>query len=213
MPFATLLLVTSTLAAPTAARPADERAGDLSRTSLAWFAPVSVAAQRPGPQASSPRPHQLGFGGSISASNGGAGGDVRYWFGDHLGLTMSAGWHRSGYETRTGQRASTVHASPSILYMFGRPNYTREVDIRPYFGGGASYVRSSMPVMSPSGAMLMSQASGTGMHTFGGAEVAFKEVEAMTFSGELVYYRLPVRLSNNAYDGFSYLIAVHFYVK
>lgn len=213
MPFATLLLVTSTLAAPTAARPADERTGDPSSTSLAWSAPASIAAQRPGPQASSTRPHQFGFGGSITASNGGAAGDVRYWVGDHLGLDMSAGWHRSGYETRTGQRASTVHASPSIIYMFGKPNYTREVDIRPYAGGGASYVRASTPVMSPSGAMLMSEASGTGMHTFGGAEVAFKDVEAMTFSGELVYYRLPVRLSNNAYDGFSYLIAVHFYVK
>ena len=75
MPFATLLLVTSTLAAPTAIRPADERAGDLSRTSLAWLAPVSIAAQRSQPQASSPRPHQFGFGGSITASNGGAGGD------------------------------------------------------------------------------------------------------------------------------------------
>jgi opacity protein-like surface antigen len=113
------------------------------------------------PQASSTRPHQFGFGGSISASNGGAAGDVRYWFGDHLGLNMSAVWHRSGYETRTGQRASTVHASPSIIYMFGKPNYTREVDIRPYAAGGASYVQSSTPVMSPSGAMLMSEASGT----------------------------------------------------
>ena len=213
MPFATLLLVTSTLAAPTAIRPADERAGDLSRTSLAWLAPVSIAAQRSQPQASSPRPHQFGFGGSITASNGGAGGDIRYWFGDHLGLTMSAGWHRSAYQTSTGDRASTVHASPSVLYMFGKPNYRREVDIRPYVGGGASYVRSSMPVASPNGGVRTSEASGTGLHTFGGAEVAFKEVEAMTFSGELVYYRLPVRLSNNAYDGFSYLIAVHFYVR
>jgi hypothetical protein len=198
MPFATLLLVTSTLAAPTAARPAS--------------APSSVA-QRPAPQASSTRPHQLGFGGSITASNGGAAGDVRYWFGDHVGLNMTAGWYRSGYETRSGDRASTVHASPSILYMIGKPNDTRAVDFRPYVGGGASYVRSSMPVVSPSGAIRMSEASGTAMHAFGGAEVTFKEVEQMAFSGEVVYYRLPVRLSNNALDGFNYVIAVHFYVK
>lgn len=213
MPFATLLLVTSTLAAPTATGPAGDRMADPSRSSPFRSAPASVAAQRPAPQASSARPHQIGLGGSITASTGGAAGDVRYWFGDHIGLNMTAGWYRSAYETSTGDRASTVHASPSILYMIGKPNYTREVDIRPYLGGGASYLRSTRPIVSPGGAVRMSEASGTGMHTFGGAEITFKEVEQLAFSGEIVYYRLPVRLSNTTFDGFNYLIAVHFYVK
>jgi len=88
MPFATLLLVTSTLAAPAASA---QR--------------VSSPAQPTMP------PHQLGIGGSITASTVGASGDVRYWFNDHIGAQMSAGWYRSNYQTPSGDRCG----SPTLM--------------------------------------------------------------------------------------------------
>ena len=45
MPFATLLLVTSTLAAPTATRPADERAGDLYDKAVQIWESTSAGSQ------------------------------------------------------------------------------------------------------------------------------------------------------------------------
>jgi hypothetical protein len=195
MTFAALLLVTSTL------------------TSSGAVPAAAASGQRVAQTQARERPHQFGIGGSITASNRGAAGDVRYWFGDHLGLAVNAGWYRSYYETAGGDRASTIHASPAIIYMFGQPNYTRDVDIRPFIGGGASYLRSRRPVLVPTGDIRMSETSGTGMHAFGGVEVTFKEAEQVALSGELIYYRLPIRLSNNSIDGFNYLIAVHIYLK
>ena len=122
------------------------------------------------------RPHQFGIGGSITASTRGAAGDVRYWFNDHIGLNMTAGWYRGYYETPSGQRPTTVHVSPSVIYMIGKPNYTREVDIRP-FVGGASYLRATRPIVSPTANILTVESSGTGMHAFGGAELTFKDAE------------------------------------
>ncbi|HYN10444.1 MAG TPA: outer membrane beta-barrel protein [Vicinamibacterales bacterium] len=210
MPFGTLLLVTATLAAPSASSPA------AAPKLVATLNASSVEAQRATsttPQQTE-RPHQFGIGGSVTASTRGAAGDVRYWFSDHIGLNMTAGWYRSYYETSNGQRPSAIHASPSIIYLIGKPNYTREVDIRPFVGGGPSYLRARRPVVSPTGNILMSEASGTGMHAFGGAEITFKEAEQVALSAELIYYRLPVRLSNrSSLDGLNYLVAVHFYLK
>jgi hypothetical protein len=68
--------------------------------------------------------------------------------------------------------------------------------------------------MLPSGSATMSEASGTGMQAFGGAEITFKEADQVALSAELIYYRLPIRLMNiNSIDGMNYLIAVHFYLK
>jgi hypothetical protein len=190
MPFGTLVLVTATLVAP------------------------SAPNQRATTPQSTERPHQFGVGGSITASTRGAAGDVRYWFNDHLGVNMTAGWYRSYYETTTGERPSTIHASPSVIYMFGKPNYTREVDIRPFIGGGASYLHARRPIVSTTGNILTTESSGTGMHAFGGAEISFKDAEQIALSAELIYYRLPVRIaSRSSLDGLNYLVAVHFYLK
>jgi hypothetical protein len=216
MPFGTLLLVTATLAAPSASGPAISPKLVASLNASAAPRPARVESQRATiatPQQTD-RPHQLGIGAAITASTQGAAGDVRYWFNDHIGVNMAAGWYRSFYEAPNGDRASTVHASPAIIYLIGTPNYTREVDIRPYVGGGASYLRASRPVIAPNGNVFTSETSGTGMHAFGGAEMTFKDAEQLAISGELIYYRLPVRLSSqSSLDGFNYLVAVHFYLK
>ena len=191
MPLATLLLLTSTLAAP------------------------AISAQRAAmPAQQTAPPPRLGIGGSITASNYGAAGDVRYWLNDHLGVQMSAGWYQSSYQTPSGDHASTMHAAPSVIYLIGSTDPTRAVYIRPYFGGGASYVRSSQPFVAPNGRITLGENSGTGMQAFGGAEVMFKDAPRFALSGELVYYRLPDSVaSTTSLDGLNYVIAVHFYLK
>lgn len=190
MPFATLLLVTSTLAA-----------------SAASAQRVSTPAQPTMP------PHQLGIGGSITASTVGAAGDVRYWFNEHIGAQMSAGWYRSSYQTPSGDHASTMHAAPSVVYLIGTSDPAREVIVRPYIGGGASFVRSTQPFVS-NGRIVLSESSGTGMQAFGGAEFMFKDAPRFALSSELTYYRLPDRIERTStLDGLNYVIAVHFYLK
>jgi hypothetical protein len=190
MPFATLLLLTSTLAGP------------------------AVSAQRAvTPAQQTVPPPRLGIGGSITASNFGAAGDVRYWFTEHFGAQMSAGWYQSSYQTPSGDHASTMHAAPSVIYLIGSTDPTREVSIRPYIGGGASFVRSTQPFVGPNGRIILSENSGTGMQAFGGAELMFKDAPRFALSGELVYYRLPDRVGSTSLDGLNYVIAVHFYLK
>jgi len=216
MPFGTWFLVTATLTAPSAPGPAatpipavDLNASVVARSAGATDQRATSTTPQPGE-----RPHQFGIGAAITASTRGAAGDVRYWFNDHIGLNMTAGWYRSSYETPSGQRPTTVHVSPSVIYMIGKPNDTREVDIRPFVGGGASYLRATRPIVSPTANILTVESSGTGMHAFGGAEFTFKDAEYLALSGELIYYRLPVQLpSRSSLDGLNYLVAVHFYLK
>ena len=203
MPFGTLILVTATLAAPSAPSPATTTLGVNLNASVA-ARPARAEGQRATsttPQQTA-RPHQFGIGGSITASTRGAAGDVRYWFNDHIGLNMTAGWYRSYYETPSGERPSTIHASPSVIYLIGKPNYTREVDIRPYVGGGASYLRATRPIVSSTGNILTAESSGTGMHAFGGVEVSFEEADQFRAQREeLIDHRSPVRLSSRRLHG------------
>ena len=125
---------------------------------------------------------------------------------------MTAGWYRSYYETPSGQRPTTVHVSPSVIYMIGKPNYTREVDIRPFVGGGASYLRATRPIVSPTANILTVESSGTS--TRSAARSSRSRTPVLALSGELIYYRLPVQLpSRSSLDGLNYLVAVHFYLK
>lgn len=216
MPLGTWFLVTATLAAPSAPGPAVSfrLAVDLNASVAARSAGATDQRATSTTPQQGERPHQFGIGGSITASTRGAAGDVRYWFNDHIGVNLTAGWYRSGFETPSGQRPTTVHVSPSVIYLIGRPNYTREVDIRPFVGGGASYLRATRPIVSPTANILTAESSGTGMHAFGGAELTFKDAEQLALSGELIYYRLPVQLSNrSSLDGLNYLVAVHFYLR
>ncbi len=118
MPFGTWFLVTATLAAPSASGPAATPilAVDLNASVVARSAGATDQRATSTTPQQAERPHQFGIGGSITASTRGAAGDVRYWFNDHIGLNMTAGWYRSYYETPSGQRPTTVHVSPSVIY-------------------------------------------------------------------------------------------------
>ncbi len=156
------------------------------------------------------RPHTVGLGSALTASNRGVGGATRVFFNDRIGVDFSANWYRpqSGYST-----GYIFHATPSFLYMLTKPDDLRDVDIRPYIGGGMSYVNStyrSALVPETTG----QRTSGIGGQAFGGAEITFKAAQWITISFEGRYYRLPVRFVNtNMIGGMNYLMMFHFFVN
>ena len=105
---------------------------------------------------------------------------------------------------------------PSVMYMVTKPNLLRDVDIRPYVGGGVNYVHASRPVPTTADprVLTLESESGMGGQVFGGAEMTFRSADYITISFEGTYYRLPVTYQNAALrDGFTYALAFHFYLK
>ncbi len=112
------------------------------------------------------RPHTVGLGSALTASNRGIGGATRVFFNDRIGVDFSANWYRPNSRYSTGY---IFHATPSFLYMLTKPNDLRDVDIRPYVGGGLSYINSTYrSTVAPN--PLNQRTSGLGGQAFGGAE-------------------------------------------
>ena len=158
------------------------------------------------------RPHTIGLGGQMGVSNRGGGGGFRYFFGNRLGGNLEVAWYRPRYSTTAS--GSTFAVLPSFIFMLTDPDPTREVDIRPYVGGGVNYVRSSRPVVTSPGQSASLSRSGMGTQAFGGIELTFREADFLTISVEGTYYRLPVTYVNaNVVGGFNYVLAFHFYLR
>jgi hypothetical protein len=101
--------------------------------------------------------------------------------------------------------------TPSVVYMLKLPNDLASIDIRPYVGGGLSYVRSSY---RQAGTIYTGDDSGLGGQVFGGAELTFQDAQFVTISFEGRYYRLPTQTVNvNMIDGFNFMMMFHFYVR
>jgi hypothetical protein len=153
---------------------------------------------------------RFGLGSNISMGTGGVGGNFRYWFGERLGVELNASWYRPR-SSRGIDRTSTALIAPSAIYMFRDFDDTRDVNVRPYAGGGVNYARASVPVGSSSA--LLSRARGTGGQAFGGVELTFKDVPQMSISAELVRYWLPASFANaqSALGGTDFVGSVFFY--
>jgi hypothetical protein len=163
------------------------------------------------------RPHTFGLGGQLGISNRGAGASTRLFFGERLGVNLNASWHKHpSFTTSSGTYSrSTFVTHPSFIFLLTKPDPSKDVDLRPYAGAGASYVSTSRPrFIVPTGTITTQRTSGTGGHVFGGVEMTFSEADWMTISAEGIYYKLPSAFVNRALvGGFNYLLAVHFYLK
>ncbi len=158
------------------------------------------------------RPHTIGVGGQMGVSNRGGGGGLRYFFSDRFGTNFEVAWYRSRYTATT--TGSTFAVLPSVVFMLTDPDPTRDVDIRPYVGGGVNYVRASRPIATAPGQTTSLRRSGAGGQAFGGVELTFREADFLTISLEGTYYRLPVNYVNaNVVGGFNYVLAFHFYLR
>jgi hypothetical protein len=190
----------------------------------ARFDPGPISEQRPAQspdqneRPSGERPHQIGVGAQMGLSSRGGGGAFRLFMTDQLGINFSANFYRgTRYNTINGPvQGSTFSVMPSVMYMLTKPNLLRDVDIRPYVGGGINYVRASgrpLPTTVP-GVVSFGTESGIGGQVLGGAEMTFRSADYITISFEGTYYRLPVTYQNAALrDGFTYALAFHFYLK
>lgn len=159
------------------------------------------------------RPHTVGLGSQVSMSTRGGGGGGRFWLRERLGVNVNVSWYRPRYTVAGQPQGSTFGAFPSFILMLTKPDATRDIDVRPYVGGGLSYISTPRRVLV-NGVAETNRMNGTGGHAFGGVELTFKEADWMTISAEGIYYRLPVRFVNAAVvDGFNYLLAFHFYLK
>ena len=222
----TLLFVTASLTAGTAApsgavsppepdRVAVEAEPQRTRTQPQPSQPQTTQTVSNGP---SQRPHTIGFGGTFSISNYGAGGTMRYWFGDRVGLNLNAAWTKpyGGVRTSTGRSVdsgSVFQALPSVIVNLKKANQNADIDLVPYAGAGFQFVTASRGLGYTTSTALQQRTNGVGGQAFGGVEMSFKEAP-VTISAEGVYYHLPVRIANaQVIEGFSYLAAVHFYLK
>ncbi len=202
MPPASLLLVLSTLAGPApAVAPAPHATFALTETAAA-------SPQRSRPQGlTGSRPHRFGLGGTVGVSNRGAAGAVRYWFGQRVGIDFTAGYYRRRLTPTL--TASSTQVMPSVLVMFTEPDPSRDVDLRPYAGGGVNYARLLSGTPTPG-----ARTSATGGQIFGGVEMTFAEAENLAISAETGYYRQPVRLTSAPYaDGLDFRLFVHMYLN
>ena len=215
MQMTTLLFMTAALTgSPQAPAPAAAPAAQTIRANFDTAAPEAQQARTQGREPGRPiieeRPHTVGLGSALTASNRGIGGATRVFFNDRIGVDFSANWYKPQSRYATG---SIFHATPSFLYMLTRPNDMRDVDIRPYVGGGLSYINSTYrSTVAPN--PLNQRTSGVGGQAFGGAEVTFKAAQWVTISFEGRYYRLPVNFVNtNMIGGMNYLMMFHFFVN
>ena len=184
---------------------------------LLVIATLATPQQDPGRPASSTtdRPHRFAVGGTIGVSTRGAGGAVRYWFGERLGVDLQAAWSRpiNAYGNSTG---NTFQVLPSVVFMLRPITPNADIDVRPYVGGGFNYLQTSAyhPPTIPGASTSHQDTNGIGGQAFGGIEMTFRDAQKMTISAEVVYYNLPIRtISAQAIDGFNFTIAFHYYLK
>lgn len=165
------------------------------------------------PRSTGERPHTLGVGGSMMVSSRGASGGFRYFFSERVGINLAAGWSPNGMRSSLG---STTIVVPSVMVMLTKPHDTGQIDIRPYVGGGVTYIYSSganLPTIAP-GTSTAYQNHGTGVQVFGGAEISFSDMKRFTISAEGTYYTVPANfVSTPNAGGFNYAVAFHIYLK
>lgn len=187
----------------------------LVTTVLIAPAPTPDQARPVPPPPSTSAPHTLSVGGSIVAGSNGATGGFSYWFNQQVGVDMSVGYYRlPNYYSSTGSSGYTFQAAPSVMWLLTKPNQTRDVNLRPYVGGGINYVSSSQPVTLSTRSTTAATSSGMGMQAFGGVEMSFKDTPQFALTIEGAYFHLPEGFAGTGYiGGMNYLIGVRFYLR
>ena len=168
---------------------------------------------------STERPHQFGLGANMGLSSRGGGGSFRMFMTQQFGFNVSANYYQgTRYATVSSGtvQGHTFAVMPSVMYMITKPNLLRDVDIRPYVGGGLNDVYATgrpLPTTVP-GVITFGSESGLGGQVLGGAEMTFRSADYLTISFEGTYYRVPGTYQNASLrDGFQFAMAFHFYLK
>jgi outer membrane protein W len=135
---------------------------------------------------------RFGFGANMSATTGGFGVSFRYWLGSRLGVDLTASWIRpASFRGTALERTSSALVAPSAILMLSDFDNTKDVNLRPYVGGGINYAKSS--VSTSATLEERDRATGAGGQAFGGLELTFKEAQDISIGVEVVHYWLPNR--------------------
>lgn len=172
-----------------------------------------AANEQPAPfptQYITPPSHFIGLGGRMGASPVDFGAAVRTWSRGQPSFQMTVSHSSQTSVVAPGQLAS-LQIAPSLLYSL-RDRLNDYVWVRPYLGGGATFIRHSLREVTP-GATDAVTKSGLGWQGFGGAEFTFPSVPRFTLSADLGYYWLPESFPGFDVGGPGVTVSAHWYVK
>lgn len=157
-----------------------------------------------------PPSHFIGLGGNLmGASPVGFGATVRTWSRGQPSFQMTVSHSSQTSLTAPGEVAS-LQIAPSLLYSL-RDRLTDYLWLRPYFGGGVTFVRDSLRDITPG--VTDSTKNGFGWQGFGGAELTFPSVPKFTLSADVGYYWRPESFTGFERDRIGVSVSAHWYVK
>lgn len=164
-------------------------------------------------QQSEERRHRFGLGATFGLSGRGGGGGVRYFFNDRFGVNLVAGYSRPMTIGGTSIGRSVFYVAPSVVYMLTPMNTKADVDLRPYVGGGLSYGGTSTPATGGATG-VRSNGYGYGGQAFGGVELTFQDVKAVTISAEVAHYEVKAPYSAGPIiRGTNFFLTFHFFLN
>lgn len=171
---------------------------------------AAVTSQQPVAPAAQKAPHEWGIGGQFGAGSLGSGVSLQYWVAGLVGV--DARLLLSGSEQFTGVQfvgGHSVEFAPSVVVMFKRPDSSKNLDVRPYAGGGVNWTHAG-PNVSVSGESV----NGRGAQYFGGVEFGLAQVPALGVSIEVIRNQRPQALVDAGLrSSTTALIAFRFFVR
>jgi hypothetical protein len=188
-------------------------------------ASTAMAQNAPAPVPLSPRTvyvappsHFIGLGGRLGTSMatndspnaGGFGVTSRIWSRGRLGVQIDATRSTMKNEAAAA-RVTAVQFTPSVIYSL-RDRLSDYVWLRPYFGGGGAFTRSTLKGTTPGDLTSVSDNS-LGARAFGGAEFTFSAVPRFAVSADLGYLWSQQSFEGYSLDGLGFSLSAHWYVK
>jgi hypothetical protein len=191
-------------------RPASPPAPPAATSTGEEGAPLNAQVTPMPTQYVQPPSHFIGLGGNMmAASPVGFGATVRTWSRGQPSFQMTVSHSAQTSLTAPGEVAS-LQIAPSLLYSF-RDRLTDYLWLRPYVGGGVTFVRDSLRDITPG--VTAETKNGFGWQGFGGAEFTFPSVPKFTLSADVGYYWRPESFVGFESDRIGFSVSAHWYVK
>lgn len=152
--------------------------------------------------------HVVGVGGQATGGPLGFSASGRYWPKRTLGIQLEMGRSTWG----KGNRPSAFDIAPSVVYS--PPDaVASDFWIRPYVGGGFMVSRATRSsafgdVLGPS-----EVDNGLGYQAFGGAEVTWSAIPALSVSADLRRQSAPTPFADSRTGRYAFSMSVHWYAK
>ena len=150
------------------------------------------------------RPHEFGVGARLGGFSFGVGASVRYWSADRLAFQADI-----SHFGVTGFGLTQI--APNVLVGIGHPDLTKDMQVRPYAGGGLNITHFGGNTLG----LIQNSGTSVGFQVFIGAELVTKSLPKFGFGGDIGYYQVstPTGLGSITFGGFAIAFTAHYYVK